>query len=60
VRPRSATSRWQAADEASVRIGVDEHLDVHQIAQRGVREYEDPLHDQRASRLERFGSVRRA
>ena len=40
----------QPADEARVVVGVDEHLDVHQRAQRRVGEDQDALDDDRAAR----------
>ena len=45
VRPRSATSRSQPADEPRVVVRVDEDFHIHQPAQRRVREDQDALND---------------
>ncbi len=55
MRPRSRDVALQSPDEARVRIGVDEHLDVHQVAQRRIGEHQDAFNDQRAPRLKGFG-----
>ena len=43
------------ANEARVGVGIDEHLDVHQVAQRGVGEHQDPLDDECPARLKGVG-----
>ena len=48
----------QATDEPGVVVGVDEHLDVHLGAERGVGEDQDALDDDRAARRDGLGAVR--
>ncbi len=45
----------QPANEPRVGVGVDEHLDVHQFAQRRVGEDEDAFDDDGPARMDGFG-----